>query len=56
MDATVAAVVSFAQPQQVVRRLDPGADVVRVRDAGIVFLKPGKVDAVLQAELNVSVM
>lgn len=50
------AVMPAAQPSEVRRRLNPRTHVGRVRDAGVVDLKSGEGDAVLQAELDMRVV
>jgi len=49
-------VMELAQPLKVLRRLDPGPDLVGVGDTGVVHFEPFKVDAVLERELDMRVV
>jgi hypothetical protein len=56
MHAAVPAMVKLAKPQQVLRRLNPLPDFVRVAYSRVILLEPLEVDTVLKAELNVAVV
>src|ERR1035437_1291714 len=50
------AVMEYAEPTEVHVGLHPRADLGRVTDAGEILLQGGKVDAVLQRELDICVV